>query len=103
MTEFPLLGTRVPYTCSLLSIVVIYVSTLFLLRGAKDSSRFNNAMTLLNISILALVIVAGLASDSVQVENWIPFAPQGLSGIVAGAGLVFFAFIGFVSILQCHK
>lgn len=54
-------------------------------------------MTLLNISILLLVIVAGLTSKSVQVENWTPFAPQGVSGVVAGAGLVFFAFIGFVS------
>jgi APA family basic amino acid/polyamine antiporter len=44
-TELPLFGDDVDYTCSPLSIVIISISTAILLRGAKDSSTFNNLMT----------------------------------------------------------
>lgn len=46
MTEFPLVGADVDYTCSPLSIAIIAISTAVLLRGAKDSSSFNNLMTM---------------------------------------------------------
>eukprot|EP00977_Amphora_coffeiformis_P003405 scaffold630_cov174-Amphora_coffeaeformis.AAC.25 len=94
-SSLPLLGTDLPYRCSPLSMLIIYVNTLVLLRGVKDSSRFNNAMTVLNISILLLVILSGILSESIEVENLVPFMPHGPSGVIAGAGLVFFAFIGF--------
>lgn len=100
VTEFPLFGHSVDYTCSPLSLVIVGFSTVILLRGAKDSSTFNNLMTLTNLSILFLVIVAAWASGSVSGDNFTPFAPKGLPGILRGAGLVFFAFIGFVSILM---
>jgi APA family basic amino acid/polyamine antiporter len=95
LTEFAIFGESVEYTCSPLSMVIVILSTVVLLRGAKDSSRFNNIMTITNISILFLVIVAGLSTNSINVENMTPFAPKGLPGITQGAGLVFFAFIGF--------
>jgi APA family basic amino acid/polyamine antiporter len=44
-TELPLFGPEVDYTCSPLSIVIVAISTAVLLRGAKDSSTFNNLMT----------------------------------------------------------
>jgi basic amino acid/polyamine antiporter, APA family len=46
MTEFPIFGTDISYTCSPLSITIIAISTAVLLRGAKDSSTFNNLMTM---------------------------------------------------------
>ena len=95
MTEFAILGDSVDYTCSPLSMVIVILSTAILLRGAKDSSRFNNLMTITNMSILLSVIVAGVSTDSVNIQNVRPFAPKGLAGILQGAGLVFFAFIGF--------
>jgi APA family basic amino acid/polyamine antiporter len=99
LTELPVFGENVDYTCSPLSLVIVGISTAILLRGAKDSSHFNNLMTLTNLSILFLVIVAALASGSVSEENFTPFAPKGLPGVLRGAGLVFFAFIGFVSMM----
>jgi APA family basic amino acid/polyamine antiporter len=95
LTELAIFGESVQYTCSPLSMLIVALSTVVLLRGAKDSSRFNNIMTVTNISILFLVIVAGLSTRSVNVENMEPFAPKGLPGIMQGSGLVFFAFIGF--------
>ena len=93
LTELPLFGESVNYTCSPMATIIIFISTLILLRGAKDSSRFNNIMTATNLSLLALVVLSGLSS--VSGDNLTPFAPYGVPGILRGAGLVFFAFIGF--------
>jgi APA family basic amino acid/polyamine antiporter len=95
MTELPLFGQSVNYTCSPLSMVIVGLSTAVLQRGAKDSSRFNNVMTIANLLNLTLVIVAAFSTESVSVDNLVPYAPYGLPGILQGAGLVFFAFIGF--------
>ena len=92
-TELPIFGTAVSYTCSPLSVVIVWAGTLILLRGVKDSSTFNNVMTVMNISVLILVVIAGMGS--VETDNLTPFMPHSVSGVVAGAGLVFFAFIGF--------
>jgi APA family basic amino acid/polyamine antiporter len=93
LTKLPLPFTDL--TCSPLSIVVVALCTVILMGGAKDSSRFNNFMTVLNISVLLFVVLAGLFTDSVDLDNLTPFAPHGIHGIAQGAGLVFFAFIGF--------
>lgn len=45
LTEYPCFGSELDYECSPLSIVIIAISTAVLLRGAKDSSTFNNLMT----------------------------------------------------------
>lgn len=95
LSELPIFGTGVDYTCSPLSMVIVGVSTLVLLQGTKESSHFSNVMTLLNLSVLLLVMVSGLSTGSVSTDNLTPFAPSGLPGILRGAGLVFFAFIGF--------
>lgn len=50
-------------------------------------------ITLLNISVLLFVVVLG--STEVQPENWHPFLPADFSGIMTGAGVVFFAYLGF--------
>lgn len=94
-TEVQLFGNGIDYTCSPLSIVIVAASTVVLLRGAKDSSTFNNLICVTNLFILALIVVSALATDSVEQDNLIPFAPSGVPGILRGAGLVFYAFIGF--------
>jgi APA family basic amino acid/polyamine antiporter len=93
LTEWHLFSTE--YACSPLSVVIIAISTTVILQGAEESSKFNNGITLLNIANLLLVVGSGLVSHSIVQDNWEPFAPHGLPGIIQGAGLVFFAFIGF--------
>ena len=84
------------YTCSPLSVVIVIVSTIVLLRGAKDSSTFNNLICITNLFILALIVVSAVTSGSIEpTDNLTPFAPSGMPGILRGAGLVFYAFIGF--------
>ncbi|MCA5005132.1 amino acid permease [Sphingobacterium bovistauri] len=64
--------------------------------GIKESQRASNIMVIVKIGIIVAVIFGGLFF--VKPENWTPFAPNGLSGVMSGVAAVFFAFIGFDSI-----
>jgi len=64
--------------------------------GIRESKRANNMMVLLKIGVLILVIIAG--AFYVDTDNWTPFAPNGLPGVLKGISGVFFAYIGFDAI-----
>jgi len=64
--------------------------------GIKESQRASNIMVIVKIGIILAVIFGGLFF--VKPENWKPFAPNGLGGVMSGVAAVFFAFIGFDSI-----
>lgn len=64
--------------------------------GIKESQRASNIMVIVKIGIILAVIFGGLFF--VKPENWTPFAPNGLGGVMSGVAAVFFAFIGFDSI-----
>ena len=69
--------------------------------GIRAVSYFNNAMVVIKIGTILLFIILGLSF--IDTDNWVPFIPEntgvfgqfGWSGILRGAGLVFFAYIGF--------
>ena len=83
------------------AVVLVLLMTALLVIGIKESARFNNLMVVVKLAIVLLVIGFGFAF--VNSDNWTPFIPQntgtfgefGWSGIVRGAGVVFFAYIGF--------
>jgi len=52
-------------------------------------------MTIMNLCILAFVLISGIGSGTVDSGNLSPFLPHGLTGVWEGAGLVFFAYLGF--------
>lgn len=56
-------------------------------------ARFNLIMVAIKIAAVLVAIFAGL--PHVRVENWIPFAPFGVDGVVEGAAVVFFAVFGY--------
>lgn len=64
--------------------------------GVKESKRVANTMVLLKILIVLMVVVVG--SFYVRPQNWIPFAPHGITGVLKGISGVFFAYIGFDAI-----
>ncbi len=64
--------------------------------GIRESKRANNMMVLLKIGVLILVIIAG--AFYVDTDNWTPFAPNGIPGVLKGISGVFFAYIGFDAI-----
>jgi APA family basic amino acid/polyamine antiporter len=64
-----------------------------LVLGIRESARFNTAMVLVKLAIIAFFVVVGIFY--VRPENWTPFAPNGFRGISSAAAIIFFAYIGF--------
>jgi APA family basic amino acid/polyamine antiporter len=83
------------------AMLIIAILTLVLIVGIRESANFNNIMVVVKVSVIILFIAVGLAF--VQADNWKPFIPEntgewghfGWSGILRGAGVIFFAYIGF--------
>ena len=75
---------------------IVMLVTWLLLRGARESSRANNVMVVIKLLALGLFIAVGLMS--IDTANYVPFAPNGFTGIHQGAAIVFFAYIGFDAI-----
>lgn len=83
------------------AMLLILLLTALLVVGIKESARFNNAIVFLKVAIVLLVI--GFGFRYVDTANWTPFIPPnagefgqfGWSGILRGAGVIFFAYIGF--------
>jgi basic amino acid/polyamine antiporter, APA family len=78
------------------ALVVLLALTVILVRGVRESAEMNNVMVLIKLAAI-LIFVAG-ASRSVRAENWHPFMPNGLPGVLTGAAIVFFTYIGFDSV-----
>src|SRR5881396_3309371 len=80
--------------------VVALMSTILVI-GIKESAKVNNFIVLLKLTIIFLIVAVGLTH--ITSANWKPLIPPntgewgtyGISGILRGAGLVFFAYIGF--------
>jgi APA family basic amino acid/polyamine antiporter len=83
------------------AVFIIALMTVLLVLGIKGSARINNVMVAIKLIVIALFIAIGIMF--VSVHNWTPFIPKntgefghfGWSGIFRGAGVVFFAYIGF--------
>ena len=76
--------------------LIVFILTVLLVRGVKESAEANNVMVAIKIgAILIFLIVGGML---VNPTNWKPFAPSGFSGIVTGGAIVFFTYIGFDSV-----
>lgn len=75
---------------------IVVLITWLVYRGIRESKRAGNLMVLLKVAILLLVIAVG--AFYVDPENWSPFAPNGIGGVLKGVSGVFFAYIGFDAI-----
>ena len=80
---------------------VVAFITCVLVCGMKDSARFNTVVTAVSLAVIAFVLIAGGAK--VDADNWRPFAPNGVDGILAGASVVFFSFVGFDTVATCAE
>jgi len=73
--------------------VIILLITGLLIRGTSESATVNKIIVTVKLAIVAFFIAVGVGH--VHPENWHPFLPFGWNGVINGAGLVFFAYIGF--------
>jgi APA family basic amino acid/polyamine antiporter len=98
------------------AIIITLLVTIILIKGIKESASFNAGIVMVKVAIVLFVIAVG--AFYVKPENWTPFAPFGLTGVsffgktlfgqtgpagepvgmLAGAAIVFFAYIGFDSV-----
>lgn len=75
-------------------ITVLITSLVYI--GIKESRNASNLLVVLKLIVIGLVIAVG--AFYIKPENWSPFAPNGVQGVLSGVASVFFAFIGFDSI-----
>ncbi|RUR20647.1 amino acid permease [Legionella sp. km535] len=78
---------------NILAFSIIAVLTGLLVIGVKSSTRFNNLMVIIKLFVIFIFIA--IASTEVRAENWSSFMPFGWSGVMKGASLIFFAYVGF--------
>jgi len=91
----------VPVVFNLLAIAIVAALTVLLVRGIKETARFN--LLMVAVKLVVLGFFAFVSVRFVKADNWRPFAPNGFSGIGAGAAVVFFAYIGFDAVSTCAE
>jgi basic amino acid/polyamine antiporter, APA family len=83
------------------AVFIVAVITTILVIGIKESAKFNDVIVLIKVVVILLFI--GFGISHIDISNWTPFIPEntgkwghfGFSGILTGAGVIFFAYIGF--------
>ena len=92
--------TRTGAVLNVPAMIIVGVITLLLIVGIKESASFNNAIVIVKLAVILAFLAFGAAY--INRANWQPFIPPsagpgryGWDGILRGAGVIFFAYIGF--------
>lgn len=75
------------------AIAIILAIAFLLTLGIQESAKLNKIMVFIKVAVILLFIGVGIFY--VEPTNWQPFMPFGISGVMSGAALVFFAYLGF--------
>jgi APA family basic amino acid/polyamine antiporter len=89
-------GTPTGAWFNLPAFVVLFLLTVLLVRGVKEGALGNNLMVI--IKTIAILLFVGGAASAIKGDNYTPFMPNGFPGVVTGAAIVFFTYIGFDSV-----
>ncbi|ACC98610.1 High-affinity basic amino acid transporter [Elusimicrobium minutum Pei191] len=83
------------------AVFIVAILSVLLIRGTRRSAALNNVIVCVKVTVILLFIGFGLWH--IDTSNWVPYIPEntghfgqfGWSGILRGAGVIFFAYIGF--------
>jgi amino acid transporter len=84
------------FVANMPALLITIAITYLVYIGIRETKNMNNVLVVLKLAVIAVVI--GVGAFYVQVENWTPFAPNGISGVLKSVAAVCFAYIGFDSI-----
>jgi APA family basic amino acid/polyamine antiporter len=83
----------IPIVFNVLAVFIVAVITIVLVWGIRESANFNFVMVAIKLVVLSFFVFT--CFKYVKPANWHPFAPNGVHGVITGAAIVFFAYIGF--------
>ncbi len=94
-------GTEVHGIVNLPAMCIIALISALLIRGIKESASVNSTIVVIKVAVVLAVV--GVGFFYIKAQNYVPFIPEnagefghfGWSGIFRGAGVIFFAYIGF--------
>ncbi|MBM3311924.1 MAG: amino acid permease [Candidatus Aminicenantes bacterium] len=89
--HLPQWATQRPF--NLPAVLIVALMTIILVKGIQESAKFNNFIVVVKLAVIVFFIGMGLFF--LKPANWSPFVPFGFGGIMTGAAIVFFAYIGF--------
>ena len=91
-TTLPIIGGH-QIALNLPAFLIVAAVTTLLIFGIRESARTNTTIVIIKVAVVVFVIAFG--AFMVHPSNWSPFLPTGFGGVMSGAAIVFFAFIGF--------
>ncbi len=100
-TVFDVAGCSHAAVINLPAVFIAVAATVIIVIGVRESANFNTGIVIVKVAVVIIVILGGVAF--VNTANWHPFIPKntgafgdyGWSGVLRGAGKIFFAYIGF--------
>jgi APA family basic amino acid/polyamine antiporter len=81
------------FAINLPALLIVAAVTVVLIYGIRESARTNTIAVVIKVAVVVFVIAFG--AFLVNPGNWHPYVPNGFAGVMSGAAIVFFAFIGF--------
>ncbi len=85
----PAAGTYINLPAIAIILIIAYLLSL----GIRESTKINTIMVIIKVCVILLFIGVGIFY--VEPAHWHPFMPFGVNGVLSGAALVFFAYLGF--------
>ncbi len=85
-----------PVSVNLPALFIVLLLGLILLKGLKESTKAAVIMVIVKLAVI--LIFVGVGMFYIKPENWVPFAPSGINGIVLSTFIIFYAYIGFDTI-----